>query len=191
MQMLRNDFGRQLLLPHELSSEGPCMAWGDVNGDSHADVFVGGSAGSIGELRFGDGDGNFKTWTGSIFAEDAAAEDSAAQFADFDGDGDLDLIVGRGSYEFETGDDLQQNAIFLNDGSGDFSRLASSSFPGTKTNTGSIAVCDFDQDGDVDMFLGTRVRNGEYPLSDESEIWINENGQFEVATAWTAMVGRI
>ena len=177
-----NDFGRQLLLPHELSSEGPCMAWGDVNGDSYADVFVGSSAGSIAEIRLGDADGNFKTLTGSAFVKDAAAEDSAAQFADLDGDGDLDLIVGRGSYEFEEGDALQRNAVFLNDGSGQFAPLAPDSFPDTATNTGSIAVCDFDQDGDLDLFLGTRVRNGEYPLSNKSEIWINENGKFMAVT---------
>ena len=96
------------------------------------------------------------------------------------------MIVGRGSYEFEEDDALQRNAIFLNDGSGKFSRLASESFPDTATNTGAIAACDFDQDGDLDIFLGTRVRNGEYPLSDGSEIWINENGQFEIATDDTA-----
>jgi hypothetical protein len=177
-----DDFGRQLLLPHELSSEGPCMAWADVNGDSHADVFVGSSAGSIAELRLGDGRGNFTPVMSSVFAKDAAAEDSAAQFADLDGDGDLDLIVGRGSYEFEAGDALQRNAIFLNDGSGKFTELAADKFPDTATNTGAIAICDLDQDGDVDMFLGTRVRNGEYPLSNASEIWMNENGQFVVAT---------
>ena len=64
-----DDFGRQLLLPHELSSEGPCMAWGDVNGDSHVDVFVGSSAGSIAEIRLGDGSGNFKPLASSVFAK--------------------------------------------------------------------------------------------------------------------------
>lgn len=178
-----NDFGRQLLLPHELSSEGPCMAWADVNGDSHADVFVGGSAGSIAEIHLGDGKGNFKLVPTPAFVKAAAAEDSAAKFADLDDDGDLDLIIGRGSYEFEEGDALQRNAIFLNDGNGEFTPMASDKFPDSATNTGAIAVCDFDQDGDVDMFLGARVRNGEYPLSNESEIWINENGQFTAASA--------
>ena len=177
-----DDFALQPLLPHELSSEGPCMAWGDVNGDSHPDVFVGGAAGSIAELRLGDGKGNFSLLFTSVFASAAASEDSAAQFADLDGDGDLDLVVGRGSYEFEEGNALQQNAIYFNDGSGKFTQAASDTFPDTASNTGAIAVCDFDQDGDVDLFVGARVRNGEYPLSSSSEIWLNENGQYAIAT---------
>ena len=177
-----DDFALQPLLPHELSSEGPCMAWGDVNGDSYLDVFVGGSAGSIAEIRMGDGNGNFRTLFTSVFAKDAAAEDPAAQFADIDGDGDLDLVVGRGSYEFEEGDALQRNAVFINDGSGNFTRANEETVPDSKSNTGPIAVCDFDQDGDVDMFVGSRVRNGEYPLSNASELWLNQNGVFSVAT---------
>ncbi len=176
-----NDFSLQPLLPHALSAEGPCMAWGDVNGDGSLDLFIGSSAGSIAEIRLGDGAGGFRFGDTTAFSDDAAAEDSAAEFADLDGDGDLDLAIGRGSYEFEESDPLQRNMIFLNDGTGVFSKADAESLPETAVNTGTVAACDIDQDGDLDLFWGTRVRNGQYPLSDASEIWLNEGGKFIVA----------
>lgn len=176
-----NDFKTQPLLPHQLSSEGPCMAWGDVNGDGHLDVFVGGAAGMAGELRIATGDGQFEYTSQEAFDQDAPGEDAAAAMADFDSDGDLDLIVGRGSYEFPKDDALQDNRLYLNDGSGKFELAPEGSTPTSTTPTSVVAACDFDQDGDLDLFVGTRVLSGKYPLSDASALWINEKGTFKLA----------
>lgn len=178
-----NDFATQPLLPHQLSSEGPCMAWGDVNGDGRLDVFVGGAAGTAGELRIASDDGQFEFTSQEAFDDDASGEDAAATMADVDSDGDLDLIVGRGSYEFPKDDALQDNRLYLNDGSGKFERAPEGSTPTSTTPTSVVAACDFDQDGDLDLFVGTRVRSGKYPLSDASELWINEKGTFKTAAA--------
>ncbi len=177
-----NDFALQPLLPHQLSTEGPCMAVGDANGDGHVDVFVGGSAGQPAELRFGIGDGQFKMANAMFLFADKAGEDSDATFVDFDTDGDLDLLVARGSYEFEAGSNEQRNLLYVNDGSGNFKKSSPDLIPDTATNSGTLAVCDFDQDGDADVFVGTRVRHGEYPLSDASALWVNEGGKFAEAT---------
>ena len=175
-----DDFALQSLLPHKLSAEGPCMAWGDVNGDSHVDVFVGGAAGSPGEVRLNDGKGNFAMAYAPLFIADAAAEDSAVAFLDFDGDDDLDLLVGRGSYEFESGDPLQKNRLYINDGRGKFSASSGGIVPDSAFNSGTIAVDDFDQDGDPDVFVGTRVKHADFPLSQTSEIWSNDKQRFSI-----------
>ena len=177
-----NDFAIQPLLPHQLSAEGPCIAIGDTNGDGHLDIFVGGSAGQPAELRFGKGDGQFKTANGFFLVADAAGEDADAAFIDFDSDGDLDLLVARGSYEFKSGADEQRNLLYINDGKGKFAKAKSDLIPESATNSGTLAVCDYDADGDMDVFVGTRVRHGDYPRSDSSELWINESGKFTVAT---------
>ena len=181
-----NDFKTQPLLPHSLSSEGPCMAWGDVNGDGRLDVFVGGAAGTAGELRLAIGDGQFEYKIQKAFDDDAAGEDVDAAFADFDSDGDLDLIVGRGSYEFDKDDAIQANRLYLNDGAGAFKLAPEGSIPSSATVTSVVETCDFDQDGDLDLFVGTRVLSGEYPLSGPSELWINEKGTFKTADAAVA-----
>ena len=158
-----DDFSLQPLLPHRLSTEGPCMAWGDVNGDGLMDVFFGGAAGNSGELMINNGKGDFETVLVDAFFADADGEDAAAVFGDFDNDGDADLLVGRGSYEFKTGDPLQQNRLYLNDGSGSFETASSDLLPDSAFNTGTLAAADFDQDGDLDVFVGSRVRHAEIP----------------------------
>jgi len=177
-----NDFALQPLLPHQLSTEGPCMAVGDINDDGHLDIFLGGSAGQAAEIRLGTGDGKFRMASSMFLFTDAAGEDADAEFIDFDSDGDLDLLVARGSYEFKADASEQRNLLYVNDGKGNFQKSDPELIPDSTTNSGTLAVCDFDKDGDVDVFVGTRVRHGQYPLSDSSELWLNESGKFVNAT---------
>ncbi len=107
------------MLPHKLSTQGPKMAKGDVNGDGLEDIFIGGAKGSAGELLLQNNKGHFYTWR-SDFDADSGSEDTDALFFDADNDGDLDLYVVSGSNEFKSDAPELQDRLYLNNGKGDF-----------------------------------------------------------------------
>lgn len=54
-----DDYAREVLLPHRMSTLGPCTASGDVNGDGLEDFFIGGSIGYAGVLYLQTAGGTF------------------------------------------------------------------------------------------------------------------------------------
>lgn len=174
-----DDFEREPLLPNRHSQLGPGIAWGDVDGDGDEDFWMGQAAGTPGQLLTNQGDGSFRNTRQQVFAEDAACEDMGAALIDVDRDGDLDLYVASGSVECEPGDDVLADRLYLNDGRGKFSRAASGSLPGLRNSGGVVAPMDFDRDGDLDLFVGSRIVPGAYPTAPESALLVNQEGRFE------------
>ena len=176
------DFRRQPLLPNKLSQLGPGLAWGDVDGDGDEDVFLSGAAGRMGLLHINDGQGKFRWGPLEPFAADKEAEGMAPLFFDADGDRDLDLYVVNGGYEFDPGDSRLQDRLYLNDGSGRFTRAPDDALPDLRQGGSCAAAADFDRDGDLDLFVGGRLLPGNYPATPRSYLLRNEGGRFVDAT---------
>ncbi|MCF6314520.1 MAG: FG-GAP-like repeat-containing protein [Verrucomicrobiales bacterium] len=183
-----DDYARQSLLPLGLSQLGPGQAWADVDGDGDDDFYLGGSSGQAGRLFIN------QTESGSnqpllvprpvvVFGEDAAYEDMGMLFFDVDGDGDLDLYVVSGSIECEPGDEILQDRLYLNDGKGDFVKAATGAVPSIRRSGSVVVGADFDRDGDVDLFVGSRSVPGAYPVVPTSTLLVNEGGKLVEATA--------
>ena len=154
-----NDFTVQSLLLSYMSRQGPSLAKADINKDGLEDVFVGGAKGQASEIFFQQPDGNFKNTLQPALAADAASEDVASSFFDADGDGDEDLYVGSGGYEFEENDPAFQDRLYINDGKGNFSK-SEKALPSLLFSKSCVKPTDIDGDGDIDLFVGGRLIPG-------------------------------
>jgi hypothetical protein len=177
-----DDFAVQPLLPYRLSQPGPALAWADVDADGDLDGFLGGSRGRSGRLLIND-QGNLAHAPEKFVETVVASEAAAAAFLDVEGDGDQDLFVVTGSVESPAGDAAYRDLLYLNDGSGTFSRAATEALPDLRDSGSVAAPCDFDQDGDVDLFVGSRSVPGAYPTAPENRLLVNDGqGRFTEAT---------
>ncbi len=169
-----NDFKRQPLLMTMLTTCGPIMALGDINGDGMEDVFAGASKESIGKIFLQSGNGGFKETAQAFTYTDEFSTDADALFFDADGDGDQDLYIASGGYQdYNPHDLVLQDRLYLNDGKGAFS-IAADALPPMLVSKSCVKSCDFDHDGDMDLFVGGRVIPGEYPRAPESFLLQND-----------------
>jgi hypothetical protein len=174
------DFNNERLLPWKLSCPGPCLAVGDVNGDGLDDCYIGNAAGATGGL-FLQKNGSFQASTPSVWEADKQYEDTGCLFFDADGDKDLDLLVASGGNSFPANAPNYTPRIYLNDGKGNFSRKTSG-VPPAGNSTFAVSACDFDGDGDQDLFFGGWCVPGKYPAAPASMVWLNDKGNFTDAT---------
>ncbi|MBA2763017.1 MAG: VCBS repeat-containing protein [Segetibacter sp.] len=171
------DFYNERGVPMLLSREGPKAAYGDVNGDGLTDVYIAGAANQPGQLYLQTANG-FILKKQLAFNQLAAFEDVAALFFDCDKDGDLDLFVGSGGNNYPPHSFQFQNRLYRNDGKGNF-EIDGNPFPAGGMNTGVAVAEDFDSDGDVDLFIGSRSVPQNYGLTPQSFLLVNDGtGKF-------------
>lgn len=179
------DFYVEKNIPMELSSEGPKAAIGDINGDGLEDMYVCGAKGQAGQLYLQQGAGFVKS-NQKVFLDLAEFEDTAAEFFDADKDGDLDLFVGSGGNEFEQSNDIYQCRLYMNDGKGNFS-LSRRPLPQLFTNISTAKAEDIDQDGDLDLFVGSRSVPQQFGVTPKSFFLQNDGkGNFKDITSTIA-----
>lgn len=166
------DFYNERNIPVMLSQEGPKAAIGDVNGDGLDDMYVCGGKGQGGQLYLQKG-GQFVKSQQKAFSDLVGFEDTAALFFDADGDGDRDLVVGSGGNESLVSSPDLPTRLYLNDGKGNFT-LNNRAFPPNAMNTAVIVAYDYDDDGDLDLFAGSRSVPREYGSTPASHLYQND-----------------
>jgi enediyne biosynthesis protein E4 len=159
-----SDFNREPLNYHMLSTLGVCGDIGDINGDKINDIVIPGAKGVPTKIFFQNIKGEFDLQPiQPVFEKMVDAEKIRCQLFDADKDGDNDLYVASGSVELTEYSEQLYDELLINDGKGGFTST-SQKLPGEGLNisTGAVAKSDFDKDGDIDLFVGERVKINRY-----------------------------
>ncbi|MDG1893915.1 MAG: CRTAC1 family protein [Fuerstiella sp.] len=151
----------------------------DLNGDGWIDILVS-SWEPTGQLRcyLGTGHGQFVDHTAESGLVGITGGLNLVQ-ADYDNDGDVDVLVLRGAWLGSEG--RIPNSLLRNDGQAGFRDvtfdvgLGRLHFP-----TQTAAWADYDNDGDLDLFIG----NEQFP----SQLFRNDDTERFVDVAWIANV---
>jgi hypothetical protein len=176
------DFNVQKLLPHKLSEYGPGLAVGDVDGNGLEDIICGGSFGFSAKMLLQQPNGKFNSEDLIKNADKSNKrwEDMGLLVFDADGDGDKDIYIASGSYENQPNTNAYQDKLYVNNGSGGFS-IDTTVFPQNYTSKSCVRAADYDNDGDLDLFVAGRVEPWSYPKPVSSFIYRNDskNGRIQ------------
>ncbi len=175
------DFYQERNIPFMLSKQGPKTAVADVNKDGLEDIFLGGAVGQPSQLYLQTSQGFVKKKVAD-FEKFTFNDVTATVFFDADQDGDMDLFVGGGGNFVPASSEKYQHQLYTNDGAGNFT-LQSGTFPLSHTNAGVAVALDYDSDGKMDLFIGSRSEPQNYGISPRSYLYHNDGaGKFTEVT---------
>jgi len=129
--------------------DGQLFSFVDIDGDRDLDVYVtnygGPVTGVVNDLYRKNGSSYLKltaATAGTIVSD--AQHSLAAVWADFDNDGDMDVVV--------TNDGTELSQYYTNNGAGFFTRVTTTALRSAGPHYGACAA-DYDADGDVDLYM--------------------------------------
>jgi hypothetical protein len=169
---LYDDFKVQPLLPIKLSQLGPGIAWLDYNDDGYPDLLIG--SGKGGKLSI------YKNNHGNSFTNKSLPPITGVTSSDetailgWQTKGGLQLVIGISNYEQNKSNVPSAYHYLIQGGK----VVEVNKIKDTSSSTGTLAAADYDEDGDIDLFVGGRVIKGKYPQNASSRLFKNKNGHF-------------
>ena len=142
-----------------------CVNWVDYNNDGNQDLFVTNENDQNENLYRNNGSGVFTKITSGPLVSDGGKTMSAS-WGDYDNDGDLDVFLAN---------DQGNDALFRNDGSGNFEKITGDPVVSSGGNSFGSQWADADNDGDLDLFVTNAFWGGLW----NNFLFINQgNGTF-------------
>ncbi len=129
------------------------VACGDYDNDGDLDVLLAGLEGSTAITKVYKNDGNFSFAEQTTISNLPGISNCSVNWADMDNDGDLDIVLAGADYNFAT-------KIFDNNGNNSFSEITGTNFK--ELNRTSIAIGDYDNDGDRDLLVSGTWDDSDY-----------------------------
>lgn len=181
-----NDFSlNQKIIPHKFSQIGPCMSKGDIDNDGQEDLIIGSTNLLPTTVLLRKGKGFEEARFDGLTTKKEFSESDLA-ILDIDMDGDNDVIAAAGGYENNSETDYihylyeNQNSTFIR------KPLPVPQFPASV-----VRPFDFDHDGDMDIFIGSRVKKGMYPYANHSWFIINNGGKLSAEPSSRLNLGMV
>lgn len=141
--------------------------WIDYDGDGDTDLFVT-NEGTEKNHLFRNDNGTYVKITDNTIVE-IGRNSTGSSWGDVDNDGDFDLFVAN----FQN----QDNQLFINEGGGNFTAISTGDIVTDGGCSFGSAFADYDNDGDLDLFVCNAFCTGE-----ENFFYRNENGTFQRIT---------
>ena len=198
-------FLNQKIIPHKFSQVGPCLAKGDINNDGYEDLIIGANNILPASLFLWDGK-IFKNTILKGLTTFREYTESDLAVLDIDNDGDNDIIAVAGGFEYQKESDKQENLY----------TAVAAGFEGSNENkyqhylyenkvdsfkkiplpippflASVVRPCDFNHDGNKEIFIGSRVKKGRFPFANPSWLIYNNKGSLSVNSSSSLDLGMV
>ena len=170
-----DDWDRQFMLPSALSQIGPGVAWYDLDHDGAEELIVG--SGKGGHVSV------FRNVNGRLVPTPTQGPLATADFTSILGYSDggrTRLLAGVATWQFRSDSAMiaQPAAIGIAVNGTSLSTAAESSAGSHSSSTGPLALGDYDEDGHLDLFVGSRAIPQRYPVAPSSGLFRSVGGKF-------------
>ncbi|MEI6047927.1 MAG: FG-GAP-like repeat-containing protein [Bacteroidota bacterium] len=162
--------------------ESYCAGWADFDNDGNMDLYIGN--GSVNRLFRNLGDETFQVVQDPQLIIESQNHTENTAWGDFNNDGNIDLYIANTNANYP-----KSNTLYINKGDGSFVADISSPINDIEGFGFAPAWGDFDNDGDLDLFLarGGYREEGQNPLHDlkgqVNRLFENRDNQFFDITA--------